>query len=135
MYPSAFDPYHRYDYFEGYENEGGDLQDYPFEDDGRSDECDHLPNNHINPFIPGSFALRRIESHEEDSDEDSGSEADAYAQSQAHLAATRSGRRVGTSGVVGVPQRVGGRPPRTPIYEEEEIDENEDQALLGAERV
>lgn len=135
MYPSAFDPYHRYDYFDNYSSQGGDLKDYPFIDDGRSDECDHLPNNHINPFISGSFALRRIESHEEDSDEDSGSDRDAYAQSQAHLAAKRSGRGVGASGIAGVPERVGGRSTHVALDEEEEVDENEDQALLGANRV
>lgn len=89
--------------------------------------------------MPGSFSIKRIENHDVDSDDDSGEEADAYAQSQAHLAATRTGRRpAGPRGIAGVPERVGGRAPRDThiaLDDEENMEENEDQALLGDSRV
>ena len=118
------------------------MEEYPFVDDGRSSECDHhLPNTHVDPFVPGSFSLKRIENHEVDSDEEEEEEVrDSYAQSQAHRAATRSGRRRPKK-IAGVPKRVGGTGTvddaehKNYMEEEEEFEQNEHEALLGAERV
>lgn len=156
LYPSAFDKYHRYDYFEGFNaNNNVDMSQYPYEDDGRSSEFEEdLPNTFIDPFVPGSFTLRKVENHEVDSDEEGENfdSVDAFAQAQANYAQSsmdkskqRSVKNRGTGKLPGSSNR------DTRLSEDEEENtqvhhhsldmddtgplENEKDALLGADRV
>jgi hypothetical protein len=67
IYPSAFSKDHRYDYFEGFDNESAILTEYPFD----SDNLQIIePNIHVNPFVPGSYAAQKAEIHEYSDDEE-----------------------------------------------------------------
>lgn len=72
QYPSALDKNHRYDYFDGFDAQQANLRDYPYTDDG---QVPLFPNTYIDPFVPGSFSLKRTENHDTENDSDSD---DAY---------------------------------------------------------
>jgi hypothetical protein len=77
IYPSAFDKNHRHDYFADFEASSVNMKDYPYEDDGQASLS---PNHHIDPFVPGSFSLKRTENHNPNHDSDDESESDSFAR-------------------------------------------------------
>jgi len=96
-YPSAFDEYHRYDYFEHFEAHNVNLKDYPYVDDGQHAQ---VPNTYVNPFVPGSYSLRMPENHMRDPDSDD----------EATMQRQESPRGDETSSLLPAPERV-----RTPL--------------------